>query len=82
VVVSRGVISVRGVNCTHAVSDDENWILEFLRAIRGKLLNGTGGPFIRNIAEEAIVSIIPRKTFLPTRTKETRSFRLDSERGK
>jgi hypothetical protein len=82
VAVSRAVISVRGVGCTHAISDDENWILEFLRAIRGKLLNGMGGPFIRNIAKEAIVSIILRKMFPPTRTKEARRFRLDSERGK
>jgi hypothetical protein len=78
----RGIISVQGVDCTHAISDDENWVLELLGAVRGKLLNRTGGPFIRSITKQAIVSIIPQKTLPPTRTRGTRRFQLDSERGK
>jgi len=39
----------RGRGCTHAVSDDENFVLELPRAVWGKLLDGTGGPSVRGI---------------------------------
>ena len=61
VVVRLWIISGQGVVCTHAVSDDENWVLELLRVVWGKLLNGTGGLSMRGITEEAIVRIIPQE---------------------
>ena len=76
-----GIISVQVVGYTHAVSGDENRVLEFLGAAWGKLLNGTGRPSIRIISEGAIVRIIPQKMLLPARTQEARRIRLDSERG-
>ena len=45
-----GIISARGEGrCAHAVSDDENFVLEFPRVVWRKLLDGTGGPSIRGI---------------------------------
>jgi len=46
-----GIVSAQGGReCTHAVSDDENFVLELPRAEWGKLLDGTGGPSIRGKA--------------------------------
>jgi len=63
------MISIQGVvGCTYAVSDDQNRVPELLRVVRGKLFNGTGGPSIRKISEDAIVKIIPQKMLPPART--------------
>ena len=43
------------VRCTYAISDDKNRVLELLRAVRGELLDGTDGEFVRVVTGKIVV---------------------------
>ena len=46
--------------CTHAVSNDQNRVLELRRAVWAKLLDRTDGAFIHSVTE-AIIRILSRR---------------------
>ena len=76
----KGERVVLGVDCTRHVSNDENWGLEVRTCVCGESLDGTNGPFKRNVTEVIVVVVRtrPPKMNPHARTTCLRWFRLDS----